>query len=187
MKKNGFTVCANKYIEKLKEEGRYPTAHVYKSAICSFTLFCGTSTVAFAQVNRENLKRYARYLSEHRCKPNTISTYMRMLRCVYNQGVDARQAPYVHRLFHDVFTGIDSRQKRALPLSELHSLLYVDPKSEKLRKTQAIANLLFQFCGMSFADFSHLEKLNREEGMLKYNRIKTGTPISVEILDTAST
>ena len=60
---------------------------------------------------------------------------MRMLRCIYNRGVDARQAPYVHGLFRDVFTGVDTRQKKALPLSELHTLLNKDPQTETDRKS----------------------------------------------------
>lgn len=184
MKKNGFTVCAKKYIEKLREEGRYPTAHVYESAVGSFTKFCGTPAIAFQQINRECLKQYGRYLAGRRCKLNTISTYMRMLRSIYNQGVDAREAPYVHRLFRDVFTGVDTCQKKALPTGDLRALLCDDPKCEKLRRTQLIANLMFQFCGMSFADLAHLEKMNLEKSILQYSRIKTGTSMSVEILDT---
>ena len=70
---------------------------------------------------------------------------MRMLRSIYNRGVEAGSAPYVPRLFHDVYTGVDVRQKKALPAGELHKLLYEDPKSERLRRTQAIAALMFQF------------------------------------------
>lgn len=186
MEENRFTICANNYVEYLQKEGRYSTAHVYQNALRSFTQFCGTESVAFSQINRENLKRYSNYLLAHRLKPNTISTYMRMLRCIYNQGVDTQQAPYVHRLFRDVFTGVDTRQKKALPLGELHVLLNEDPKSEQLRRTQAIASLMFQFCGMPFADLAHLEKSNLSQGILKYNRVKTGTPMSVEVLDTAA-
>lgn len=62
----------------------------------------------------------------------------------------------------DYFTmsiqGWISGQKKALPVAELHRLLYDDPKSERLRHTQTIAALMFQFCGMSFADLAHLEK-----------------------------
>jgi len=36
---------------------------------------------------------------------------MRMLRSVYNRGVESGRAPYVPRLFHDVYTGVDIRQK----------------------------------------------------------------------------
>ena len=186
MRKDGFTVCANNYINCLRQEGRYATAHVYENALRSFTIFCGTECVSFSLITRENLKRYSSYLMSCRLKLNTISTYMRMLRCIYNKGVDTHQAPYIHRLFRDVFTGLDTRQKKAIPINALHTLLYKDPQSEKLRRTQAIANLLFLFCGMPFADLAHLEKSNLEGNILKYNRIKTGTPMSIEILESAS-
>ena len=185
MEKNRFTICANNYIDCLRQEGRYSTAHVYKHAIRSFSQFCGTQSITFSKINRETLKRYSNYLMASRLKPNTISTYMRMLRCIYNRGVDSRQAPYVYGLFRDVFTGVDTRQKRALPIRELHVLLNEDPKTEKLRRTQAVASLLFQFCGMPFVDFAHLENSNVAQGLLKYNRLKTGTPMSLEILESA--
>ena len=185
MSKNGFSRCGEIYIGRLRKEGRYSTAHVYKNALLSFSLFCGTFNVSFRQVTRERLRRYGQYLYECGLKPNTISTYMRMLRSIYNRGVDTHQAPYVHGLFRDVFTGVDTRQKKAIPISELHMLLNKDPQSEKLRRTQAIANLLFQFCGMPFSDLAHLEKSNLERGLLKYNRTKTGTPMSIEVLESA--
>ena len=185
MNKNGFSRCAEFYIGRLRKEGRHSTAHVYKNALFSFSKFCGTSNVSFRQITRERLRRYGQYLYECGLKPNTISTYMRMLRSIYNRGVEAGSAPYVPRLFHDVYTGVDVRQKKALPAGELHRLLYEDPKSERLRRTQTIAALMFQFCGMSFADLAHLEKSALDQSVLRYNRIKTKTPMSVEVLDTA--
>ena len=136
MEKNRFTICANNYIDCLRQEGRYSTAHVYKHAIRSFSQFCGTQSITFSKINRETLKRYSNYLMASRLKPNTISTYMRMLRSIYNRGVDMHQAPYVHGLFRDVFTGVDTRQKKAIPIGELHMLLNKDPQSEKLRRPQ---------------------------------------------------
>ena len=183
--KNGFSRCAEFYIGRLRKEGRHSTAHVYKNALFSFSKFCGTSNVSFRLVTRERLRRYGQYLYECGLKPNTISTYMRMLRSIYNRGVEAGSAPYIPRLFHDVYTGVDVRQKKALPATELHKLLYEDPKSERLRRTQAIAALMFQFCGMSFADLAHLEKSALDQNVLRYNRIKTKTPMSVEVLNTA--
>ena len=83
MEKNRFTICANNYIDCLRQEGRYSTAHVYKHAIRSFSQFCGTQSITFSKINRETLKRYSNYLMASRLKPNTISTYMRMLRSIY--------------------------------------------------------------------------------------------------------
>ena len=51
--KKGFSRCANDYIDRLREEGRYSTAHVYQSAIFSFSKFCGTCNVSFRQITRE--------------------------------------------------------------------------------------------------------------------------------------
>ena len=83
MNKNGFNRCAEFYIGRLRKEGRYSTAHVYKNALFSFSKFCGTSNVSFRQITRERLRRYGQYLYECGLKPNTISTYMRMLRSIY--------------------------------------------------------------------------------------------------------
>lgn len=183
--KNGFSRCADQYIGRLRKEGRYSTAHVYKSALLSFSKFCGTTYVAFSQITREHLRNFAQYLYECGLKPNTVSTYMRMLRSIYNRGIESGEAPYIPRLFHDVYTGVDVRQKKALPVAELRKLLYGDPGSEQLRRTQAIAALMFQFCGMPFVDLAHLEKSALERNVLRYNRVKTHTPMSVEVLDTA--
>ena len=97
MNKNGFNRCAEFYIGRLRKEGRYSTAHVYKNALFSFSKFCGTSNVSFRQITRERLRRYGQYLYECGLKPNTISTYMRMLRSIYNRGVEAGSAPYTFR------------------------------------------------------------------------------------------
>ena len=185
MSKNGFSRCGELYIGRLRKEGRHSTAHVYKNALFSFSKFCGISNLSFRQVTRERLRCYGKYLNECALKPNTISTYMRMLRSIYNRGVEAGNASYVPRLFSDVYTGVDVRQKKALSAAELHKLLYEDPKSERLRRTQSIAALMFQFCGMSFADLAHLEKSALESNVLRYSRIKTKTPMSVEVLDSA--
>ena len=183
--KKGFSRCGELYIDRLREEGRYSTAHVYKNALFSFSVFCGTCNVSFRQITRESLRLYGQYLYENGLKLNTISTYMRMLRSIYNRGVEAGNAPFVPRLFHEAYTGIDVCQKRALTAAELHRLLFDDPRSERLRRIQDIASLLFQLCGMSFADLAHLEKSAIENNILRYNRIKTITPLSVEVLDSA--
>ena len=185
MNKNGFSRCAEFYIGRLRKEGRHSTAHVYKNALFSFSVFCGTCNVSFRQITRESLRLYGQYLYENGLKLNTISTYMRMLRSIYNRGVEAGNAPFVPRLFHEAYTGIDVCQKRALTAAELHRLLFDDPRSERLRRIQDIASLLFQLCGMSFADLAHLEKSALENNILRYNRIKTKTPMSVEVLDSA--
>ena len=99
MNKNGFSRCGELYIGLLRKEGRFSTAHVYQNALFSFNKFCGNASVSFRQVTRDRLRRYGEHLYDSGLKPNTVSTYMRMLRSIYNRGIELGSAPYVHGLF----------------------------------------------------------------------------------------
>ena len=184
MDKSEFYDFMLSVIMDMERQGRYSTAHVYHCALKSAVKYGGHS-LRIEDLTPGWLQSYQEYLLKQSLLWNTISTYMRMLRSIYNRGVEAGSAPYVHRLFHEVYTGVDVRQKRALPVVALRRLLYEDPQSDRLRRTQAIAALMFQFCGMSFADLSHLEKSALDSNVLRYNRVKTKTPMSVEVLDSA--
>ena len=48
---------------------------------------------------KEFLKSFEAYLRGRNCSWNTVSTYMRTLRAVYNRAVDRRIAPYVPHHF----------------------------------------------------------------------------------------
>ena len=185
MKKKEFTQCANSYICRLQQDSRYATAHVYENALNSLTRFAGSESIAFKFITRDNLKKFEIFLKEHRCKPNTISTYMRTLRCIYNKSVENGDAEYIPRLFRDVYTGIESLKKKALPIEDLQVLFQKPTRSEKLKKIQAAVNLMFQLCGMPFVDLAHLERQNIKDKILEYQRKKSGSPIKLEILPTA--
>ncbi len=116
---------------------------------------------------------------------NTVSTYIRRLRCIYNKAVENGDAEYIPGLFQGVFTGVESKRKKSLSLENQHKLMTVKVESEVLRETQLVVCLLFQYAGMSFVDFAHLKERNIKNGILDYNRQKTGTPMRLEILDTA--
>ena len=96
-----------------KKKAAFRQRTYIKNAVLSFTKFCTTPNIAFGQITRDNLRRYGQYLYEHGLKPNTVSTYMRMLRSIYNRGVEAGIARFIPRLFRDVYTGVDVRQKES--------------------------------------------------------------------------
>ena len=58
-------------------------------------------------------------------------------------------------------------------------------KRREVEKTQLTLCLMFQYGGMSFVDFAHLNRGNIKNGILDYNRQKTGTSMRLEVLDTA--
>ena len=181
MKKNGFSRCAEMYIGRLRKEGRYSTAHVYENALLSFRGFCGTPTVSFGQVTREHLRCYGQYLYERGLKLNTVSTYMRRIRCVYNQAVESGEADYIPALFKKVFTGVESKRKKALSQEEMYRLMTVRVDDPKLYQAQLALCLMFLYGGMASVDLAHLRASNFKEGILDYKRQKTGTQMRIEV------
>lgn len=79
----------NEVIKDLCEQGRFATAHVYKYALRSFTEFVGGGSIYFGAFSKRSLRRFQTYMEERQLSYNTISTYLRSLRAVYNSAVDA--------------------------------------------------------------------------------------------------
>ena len=177
-----FSLFTIQCIVRSEQNGRYATARLYKNALHSYTLFLGRTSVAFRDINRENLKSYQQWLTDRGKSLNTISTYLRMLRSLYNKGVDHGYAPYIRGLFHDVYTGVDIRHKKTLSRGNLRILLFKDPGTEALRRTQYTARLSYELCGMPFVDLTHIRKSDISGGTLEYHRMKTGTTVRVRLL-----
>lgn len=177
-----FSSFTTQCIIHSEQNGRYATARLYKNALHSYTIFLSSPSVSFPEINRDNLKSYEQWLTDRGKSPNTISTYLRMLRSLYNKGVDHGYARYVRGLFHDVYTGVDIRHKKALPREDLRTLLFKDPGTEDLRRTQYTARLSYELCGMPFVDLTHIRKSDISDGTLEYHRMKTGTTVRVRLL-----
>ena len=69
----------------LRESGNYGTAHIYRSSMRAVISFHGSGNLPFRKVNQEFLKNFETYLRGKDCSWNTVSTYMRTLRAVYNR------------------------------------------------------------------------------------------------------
>ena len=98
----------------LQMEGNFGTAHVYRSSLNAIIAYCGEEDLLFSEVTSEWLKGFEVYLRSRGCSWNTVSTYLRTFRAVYNRAVDLRKAPYVPHLFRSVYTGTRADHKRAL-------------------------------------------------------------------------
>ena len=83
----------------LRESGNYGTAHIYRSSLSAILAFHGSDKLPFRKVSQEFLKSFETYLREKDCSWNTVSTYMRTLRAVYNRAVDRRMASYIPHHF----------------------------------------------------------------------------------------
>ena len=181
MNENDFVVGVLTYITCLCEKKRYSTAKSYQDALNSFKCFCGMEAIPYAYINRNRLLCYQSWLLDKGRSLNTVSTYMRRIRRVYGLAMENGEAPFSRYLFKGIFMGVKSKQKKALPTESLRLLMTAPLDDSGLRKTQRALCLMFLFCGMAFVDFAHLKKSDIRNGVLRYNRQKTGTPMLVEI------
>ena len=86
---------------------------------------------------------------------NTVSTYMRRIRHIYNLAVEAGEVSYIPNLFKGVFTGVESKRKKALPREMLERMFNAPLGDPSLRRVQLTVRLMFAFSGIAFVDLTH--------------------------------
>lgn len=180
MKKVFLTQFMERLIEELDSGQRDGTAHVYRSTLNRIRGFNDGKNVTFQQLTPEWLMKFEKKLLADQLTWNTISTYMRTLRSVYNQAVDVGLAPFVPRLFSKVYTGVDSKVKRAVTPATMYRLMKDDVLLDKhLAFSRDMFVLLFLLRGMSFVDLAFLRRCDFRENVISYRRHKTGRELTV--------
>jgi len=99
MKKESFTSFMKQVAADLQQSGNLGTAHVYISSLNAILVFQESESVEFREITPEWLKHFEGSLRARGCSWNTVSTYLRTMRAVYNRAVDLHRAPYVPHLF----------------------------------------------------------------------------------------
>lgn len=179
-------------LQELENEGRFGTAHVYRSTLKAFTAYWQehhpqTVIPLKAGFTVATLKEFEHHLQERMLKLNTISTYMRMLRAIYYRALKQGYVIYVPGLFDYVYTGTRTDVKRALPPIEMKQVL--DSSSidnHSLEEAQVWFALLFVLRGMPFVDLAKLRKCDLKDNTITYRRQKTGQLLTVRLTPEAS-
>ncbi len=173
----------------LQREGKYGTAHVYISSLNAIIAFAGNKELKFHTINAEWLTRFETYLRGRGCSWNTVSTYLRTLRAVYNRAIEKKKAPYVPHLFRHVYTGTTADHKRALD-RRIMAMMFNEQASTKklpsaLQRTRGMFVLMFLLRGLPFVDLAYLRKNDLNGNVITYRRRKTGRPLAVTLTSEA--
>lgn len=182
-----LTTFSLSILREMEQEGRFGTAHVYRSTLKAFTRYWEEKhpgkdmpmKQAFAQAE---LKDFERHMQERMLKQNTMSTYMRMLRAIYNRALNKGLVSYIPGLFANVYTGTRSDVKRALAPRQMGKLLAGEqPGRQELEQARIWFALLFLLRGMPFADLARLRKCDLKDGVITYRRQKTGRILLIRV------
>lgn len=186
MTKKTFSEMLAAAVQELRTNGQWGTAHIYRSAGNSFARFAGNETT-FDDLTPELLKHYETYLREQDRSWNTVSTYMKVIKAVYNRAVDAGYAKYVPRLFRHVHTSVRTERKKALDSSDARILLEQGERATSsplpcdLERAKATMRLMFLLRGIPFVDLAYLRKSDIQGDTLQYRRRKTGRHLNVTL------
>ena len=170
----------------LSREHKYPAVHTYRSTLRSFRAFSGGGAEALPMsevFTQGRLKEYEEWLMQRMLCLDTVSTYMRTLRAVYNRWAVPGTAGHNPKLFDDVYTKVSSHTKRALTERQFGKLMYADTQrlSEEQRCVLAYFLLMFLFRGMPFIDLAYLRKKDVQGNTIVYRRHKTGRQLTIHI------
>ncbi|MEY8686086.1 tyrosine-type recombinase/integrase [Bacteroides sp. AN502(2024)] len=188
MKEKDLFCFMNTVIRQLEDEGRYGTAHVYRSTLNRIREFEGGRTFfPFQSLTRMWLKALENYLYRQGKSFNTISTYMRMLRAMYNRAAAQHFIPFDPLLFRRMHTGSRPGCSRALSTDTIHSIL--NPQKELPGDLEAVRRcfvLLFLLRGLCFVDLAYMRPTDLQSNRIFYCRRKTGRPLCIDVEPEAS-
>lgn len=187
MKKESLISFMREIAGELKKSGNLGTAHVYRSSLNAILTFHGSEKLMFHQLTPEWLKRFEGSLRNRECSWNTVSTYIRTLRAVYNRAIERKIAVYVPQLFRSVYTGTRADRQRALDMEDIKKIFIRLPQSSAgavtstMRDAQEWFILMFLLRGLPFVDFVYLRKSDLRGNVITYRRRKTGRSLSVTL------
>lgn len=178
--------CIQGVIAQLRSDKKHPAVHTYTATMHSFTAFSaekGVPMTVEAVFIKGRLKEYENWLRERKAEWNTVSTYMRTLKAVYNRLVADKRVAYEPRLFEDIYTKVESHTKRSLDEEQMQTLLTTDFEAlpHDVQCAFAYFLLMFLFRGMPFIDLAHLRKQDLKGNTLTYCRHKTRREIVLHI------
>ena len=196
MEKHYLLNAMQSIIAQLRENGQWGTAHVYNSTYNVFSQFRNGEDITFEEFSTGVLKQFENYLRRRQCSWNTVATYMKVLKAVYNRAVDNGLAVFVPHLFKYVRVRACMGCKKALEAVDMRTVLKDATHGGtthgggqtalgKPDRMKACFALMFLLRGIPFVDLVYLRKSDINGHMLSYRRKKTGRQLMVTLVPEA--
>ena len=161
----------DEYIKKLKSKNCIGTAIAYKTTINSINLF--KKNLHLQDITPNFLEEYEAFLSDAGKSNTTISIYIRQLRAIINQAINANIFPQEKYPFKKYEIPSSQNVKKALQADDLSKILNYKP--QKQDEERALDFWIFSYLcsGINFADIIELKPSSISGNHLVFVRAKT--------------
>lgn len=174
----GYFEFMETVIGELQSAKKERTAEAYRAAYSCLQKWRNGKEFSIDELTAQMAQEYETWLRQKGLTINTGSFYMRTIKAVYNRAVERGIVKDV-KPFAKVFTGNARTVKRALDMKTINEIANAEMESER----QCFARDMFLFSfytrGMSFVDMAYLKKTDIKDGILEYQRKKTGQKLSI--------
>lgn len=160
-----------KYIAKLNQSGQIGTSISYKTTLNSLNDF--RKNLSLHDITANFLQEYENHLIEHSKSMSTVGIYMRQLRAIINQAIEANLISSDKYPFKKYQVPAGRNIKKALSENDLNKLLNYNPAKEDEQKALDFWLLSYLCNGMNFADIIELRPENIAGNYLHFIRSKT--------------
>ena len=189
-KRNCFLEYLDKQAKFKKSIGKDRVSEIYETLWSKIYRWLNGGKLYFDEINGDKMQEFESWMKQQDNCLNTISSYFRAMRAVYNKGIEEElfEAPKISP-FKRVFTGNEKTIKRAIPIPRIKyiaNLNFDEIKGlhKQTKKSYEYARDMFMFSfytrGMSFVDMCYLKKSDLQNGYLVYCRNKTGQKLFIK-------
>jgi len=170
-------------IERLLQEGRSGTAGLYLSGLYSLRRFLRGQKITFRELTYCFLTDYIHFLRMRGISENTVNMYIRNLRAVYNKAQKQGINMGCESPFRELKLQTQETAKRALCKHDIARIVSVDLSSEPLLdRARDLFMFSFYARGMPFVDIVFLKHDSIINGIIYYERNKTGQRMQVRVI-----
>lgn len=180
---DSFYVFGESIVNELKISERYGNANTYYAVLKVLKKFTKGNDIKFNEINYDFLKRFENWHFSRGNSVNSLSTYMRTIKAIFNKAIKSDVVskdayPFTHYRIKTAPT-----EKRALDVDNIKSIMNLKlEKNDRLFHYRNYFLASYMLYGISFMDLAFLKVQNIIDNRIKFQRKKTSKPYDINIM-----
>ena len=170
--------------EDLKIARRFGTSRSYRGIISILKTFTKGKDLKFNELNYDFIMRFERYHFAKGNSINSLSSYLRGVKAIYNKGIKAGLVDKEAYPFTNYTIRKSPTEKRALKIEDIRKIILLElPKDMVLFRYRNYFICSYLLYGMNFTDMCYLKLENIIDGRIKFRRRKTSKLYDIKITE----